>query len=77
MTTGTLINNLTYACYRHNRRLCPGISPDRWKRVFDDVDAMEERYQDEEEMLDVPDEEWYENVGHNLAYGVPHTPRVV
>jgi len=77
MTTGTLIDNLTYACYRHNRHLCPGISPERWKIIFTNVDAMEERYQDEEEMLDVPDDAWYENIGHGLSSGRPHMPEVV
>lgn len=69
MPTSTLIDTLTYSCYRHNRNLFPGISPARWKRVFDDVDVMEARYQDEEEMLGAPDEAWYEDLGHTKAHG--------
>ena len=71
----TLIDTLTYACYRHNRNLSPRISPARWKRVFDDAEAMEARYQDEQEMLDAQD--WYENVGHGLSSGRPHMPEVI
>ncbi len=44
-----IIDELTYRSYRHNRRLQPEISPERWKKLFghDAVEAMEERLQAE------------------------------
>ena len=45
MTENELIEELTYACYVHNRETSPNLLPHAWKAVFPNVDAMEARYQ--------------------------------
>jgi hypothetical protein len=42
----TLMADLTYRCYAHNRDLSPDITPASWKKVFGpEVDDFEARYQ--------------------------------
>lgn len=44
-----IIDDLTYCNYRHNRRLRPDISPERWVKVYGpNAVAMEERFQEEQ-----------------------------
>ena len=50
MTTITdLIAELTYRNYAHNRRRSPRITPEDWARIYPDAEAMERRFQEEEE----------------------------
>lgn len=42
-----LIDHLTYASYRHNRNISPGTTPEQWKVIFNNVDEMEKKYQQE------------------------------
>jgi len=69
MTPEALIDNLTYAGYRHNRDLFPRIAPERWARVFKHAAVLEKRYQDEEEALASFGEEWYEELGYARVRG--------
>ncbi len=48
MTIGQVIDELTYSCYKHNRERAPDITPEQWKVVFSNVDAMERKLQEEE-----------------------------
>jgi hypothetical protein len=43
-----LLDNLTYYCYRHNRKLSPEISPEQWARIFGSTEAFEVRFQKEQ-----------------------------
>lgn len=45
--TRELFNEITYANYYHNRDLAPDITPERWKKIYSNVDEMEKRYQEE------------------------------
>ena len=47
MTLPELMDELTYANYKHNRGRAPEIPPERWKKIYANVDAMEARYQRE------------------------------
>lgn len=42
-----LIDYLTYRSYAHNREISPHITPERWRAIFSNVDAMEQEYQAE------------------------------
>src|SRR5438477_4022727 len=44
----TLIDELTYRCYRFNRKTSPVITPQQWASIFTDTAAMEQRFQREE-----------------------------
>ena len=47
-TLANVIDSLTYVNYRHNRRISPDISPERWAKIFGPgASAMEARYQQE------------------------------
>lgn len=47
-TPSEIINDLVYLNYAHNRRLSPGISPERWRKVYGPpVEEMEARFQAE------------------------------
>jgi hypothetical protein len=43
----SLCDELAYASYRHNRRLAPGVSPERWAKIFQGAETLEMRYQQE------------------------------
>ena len=45
--TKALVNQLTYDSYYHNRRLHPNVPLSEWAKIFQDVDSLEERYQDD------------------------------
>ena len=48
MTSADLVQDLIFLNYCHNRRLSPGISPQRWEKVYGpSVWEMEEQYQGE------------------------------
>lgn len=49
MRSDELIDELTYINYAHNRDLAPGITPERWKKVYgaEAVEKMEARLQAE------------------------------
>lgn len=38
---------LDYMSYRANRIVSPHISPERWKKIYKNVDEMEKRFQNE------------------------------
>ena len=42
-----LVAELVYASYRANRELAPHIAIERWRMVYQNLDALEERYQHE------------------------------
>ncbi len=42
-----LIDELTYSCYKYNRQRSPDITPDRWRCCFSNVEALEQKYQQE------------------------------
>jgi hypothetical protein len=42
-----LIDDAKYECYKYNRQRSPELAPELYKKVFDNVDAMEEKYQKE------------------------------
>ncbi len=42
-----LVDELTYTCYKYNRERSPDITPERWGRIFADVELLEQRYQSE------------------------------
>lgn len=42
-----LIGEMTYISYKYNRERSPNITPEQWRCVFDNTEAMEERYQRE------------------------------
>jgi hypothetical protein len=42
-----VVDELVYRNYAANRRQSPHVSPARWGRIFDNVEALEARYQDE------------------------------
>lgn len=47
-----LISELTYINYALNRDAAPGVTPERWKKVYGpEVEAMEARYQAERAIL--------------------------
>ena len=42
------VDELTYINYRHNRKISPSVSAERWERVYGpNAPAMEARYQAE------------------------------
>ena len=43
----SMVDELTYASYRFNRRNSPDVSPERWARIYSNVEGMEERFQAE------------------------------
>ncbi len=47
MTTKQLIDELTYSCYRYNRMRSPHLSVEGWCIIFKDVNALEQRFQQE------------------------------
>jgi len=48
MSTKSILDSLTYACYKQNRELSPSVKPEDWQPCFDaPVAPMEERYQTE------------------------------
>lgn len=47
MTPESLLGDLIYASYRHNRELSPHIRPEAWAQVLPNVPAMEARLQAE------------------------------
>lgn len=46
-TINKLVDELTYQNYKHNRKLNSSISPEHWKLMYDNVDAMEKRFLDD------------------------------
>lgn len=42
-----LVSEATYICYKYNRERSPSVTPEEWKVVFGNTDAMEKRYQEE------------------------------
>lgn len=42
-----VVDELTYRSYQHNRRIAPGVSPERWQKIFPDAERMEHRFQSE------------------------------
>lgn len=48
MTILELVDELTYRNYAHNRRISPGVTPERWAKAYGPTAAaMEARYQRE------------------------------
>lgn len=47
MTATEIVDELIYRSYRYNRLRRLDISPEKWKVVFSNVDAMEDRLQKE------------------------------
>lgn len=48
MTILELVDELTYRNYAHNRRISPGVTPERWAKAYGPTSvAMEARYQAE------------------------------
>jgi len=46
MTPSQIVSDLTYACYAHNRRTFPHVTPEQWVPVFGShAAAMEEAFQ--------------------------------
>jgi hypothetical protein len=46
--SSTIVDELTYSSYAHNRRISPHISPERWMHVFGpEVQELEMRFQAE------------------------------
>lgn len=43
----TIVNELIYRCYRFNREREPGVTPEQWGDIFDNVEALEARLQRE------------------------------
>ena len=49
MTPKTLLDELTFSNYRHNRQRSPHITPEQWRRTIPEfTEAMEARYQQEQ-----------------------------
>ena len=49
MSIRELTDELTYANYAHNRRICPGVTVERWAKVYGpSAYDMENRFQREE-----------------------------
>lgn len=42
-----IIDNLTYSCYRYNRQRSPDVTPKQWSCIFNNVELMEAKYQNE------------------------------
>lgn len=42
-----LVDELTYSCYRYNRLRSPDITPERWSKIFSNIDTLEYRFQRE------------------------------
>jgi len=42
-----IVSELVYSSYKANRGYDPTITPERWKAIYANVDAMEDRYQSE------------------------------
>lgn len=47
LTPADVLDALIYRSYVAQRRLSPEVEPARWARIFDDVEAMEARYQED------------------------------
>ncbi len=47
MTIGEFIDELTYQCYVYNRLRSPDIKPEQWAGIFNNVEALEKRFQTE------------------------------
>ena len=48
MNPSEIVDELTYRSYAHNRRLSPGVAPERWVKVYGESAAqMEERFANE------------------------------
>lgn len=47
-----------------------------WKATQFDL-ALTQRLEEERERAEEAAEEWYENIGHGLAYGAQHMPEVI
>jgi len=45
--TRKIIEEMTYTAYYHNRKLHPERSVASWGLIFDNVEQLEERYQDD------------------------------
>ncbi len=43
------IDELTYICYKYNRQRSPDISPERWGKIFANVNTLEHRYLNDKE----------------------------
>lgn len=54
LTPADVLAETVYRSYVAQRRLSPEIAPERWAAIFDDVEAMERRYQ--EELFEAADE---------------------
>lgn len=44
---GSIIDELTYRSYAHNRQLSPQVTPERWQAIYPNALHLEERYQEE------------------------------
>ncbi len=47
LTSGSIVDELTYRSYAANRQLSPEITPERWTAVYPNALSLEERYQQE------------------------------
>lgn len=47
MTPSTLVDELIYSNYRHNRTISPEVTPQEWTSVFPRWEQLEARYQAE------------------------------
>ena len=45
--TRQIVDEITYNSYFHNRRLSPDVPLSEWSKIFENVDQLEERYQEE------------------------------
>jgi hypothetical protein len=50
-TIPQIIDYLTYCSYRFNRLNSPDISPERWSKIFSNVEAMEVKIQLEKRVM--------------------------
>jgi len=54
LTPADVANELIYRSYVAQRKHSPEIAPERWSAIFENVEAMEQRYQ--EELFEAADE---------------------
>ena len=53
MTYADIVQDLVFRNYCHNRRLSPGISPERWEKVYGPgVWDMEKQFQAEQATIE-------------------------